>query len=72
MRTLVRGFSWLMLGLGLLLCLLGILALPDGGLMFALPYVFLLPGIAFASIAGLVLFFTRSTPGSRGGGSVAQ
>lgn len=65
MRTLARVLGWLMLGLGLLLCLFGILALPDGGLMFALPYVFLLPGIAFAGMAGLVLFFTRATPGRR-------
>jgi len=64
LRALARTLSWLMLGFGLLLCLFGILAFPDGGLMFALPYVFLLPGIAFAGIAGLVLFFTRATPGS--------
>lgn len=66
MRKLARALSWLMLSFGLLLCLFGILALPDGGLMFALPYVFLLPGIAFAGIAGLVLFLTRAAPGSAG------
>jgi membrane protein implicated in regulation of membrane protease activity len=63
--TLARVLGWLMLGLGLVLCLFGALALPDGGLMFALPYAFLLPGISFAGIAGLVLFLTRPTPRGR-------
>ena len=45
--------------LGLLLDLLGVLALPDGGLMFALPYFFLIPGIAFTLIGGLMIFLAR-------------
>lgn len=68
MRMVARVLCWLALGLGLALCLLGILALPDGGLMFALPYFFLLPGGLLILLAGLVLFFTRPTPGSRGRG----
>ncbi len=43
--------------MGLLLCLLG--TLPDGGLMFALPYFFLIPGIALTAIGGLMIFLTR-------------
>jgi hypothetical protein len=45
--------------MGLLLCLLGVLALPDGGLMFALPYFFLIPGIALTAIGGLMIFLAR-------------
>jgi hypothetical protein len=63
MRSFVRVLSWLTLGLGLMLCLLGVAALPDGGLMFALPYVFLFPGVLLAIVGGLVLFFTRARPG---------
>ena len=45
--------------IGLLLSLLGVLALPDGGLMFALPYFFLIPGIALTLIGGILGFLAR-------------
>jgi hypothetical protein len=45
--------------IGLLLCLLGVLALPDGGLMFALPYFFLVPGITLTLIGGILGFLAR-------------
>ena len=49
-----------MLILGLLLCLLGVLALPDGGLLFAMPYFFLVPGITLTVIGGFMLLMARS------------
>jgi hypothetical protein len=60
MRAFCRALSVLTLLVGLALCLLGILAFPDGGLMFALPYVFLQPGFVLSIMGGLGLCFTRS------------
>jgi vacuolar-type H+-ATPase subunit I/STV1 len=54
-----RFVGWLFLLLGLLLCLLGVLCLPDGGLLFALPYFFLIPGIALTASGGLLALLTR-------------
>jgi hypothetical protein len=54
-----RFLGWLLLIMGLLLCLLGVLALPDGGLMFALPYFFLIPGIALTASGGFMILLTR-------------
>ena len=45
--------------LGLLLGLMGVLALPDGGLMFALPYFFLIPGITLTASGGFMLLLAR-------------
>lgn len=44
---------------GLALGLLGVLSLPDGGLMFALPYFFLIPGIALTAAGGFMLLLAR-------------
>jgi hypothetical protein len=57
----LRFLGWLSLVMGMLLSLLGVLALPDGGLLFALPYFFLIPGIALTAIGCLVLFLLRLT-----------
>ncbi len=54
-----RFAGWLFLVIGLLLSLSGVLALPDGGLMFALPYFFLIPGIALTVIGGFMVFLAR-------------
>lgn len=59
MRKLFRVVGWLSAVIGALLCLLGLLALPDGGLMFALPYFFLLPGLVFSIGGALLLRATR-------------
>ena len=54
-----RIVGWMFLIIGLLLSLLGVLTLPDGGLMFALPYFFLIPGIALTLIGGILGFLAR-------------
>lgn len=54
-----RSLGWIFLLLGLLLDLLGALALPDGGLMFALPYFFGVPGIALTAIGGFMVLLAR-------------
>jgi hypothetical protein len=47
---------------GLALCLIGIVTLPErGGLFFALPFVFLFPGVLLLLLGGLAIFFTRRT-----------
>lgn len=59
MKKIFRFAGWLFLILGLSLSLLGVLALPDGGLMFALPYFFLIPGMALTASGGLMVFLAR-------------
>lgn len=59
MRRFLRVFGWLLLVLGLSLCLLGIASLPTGGLMFALPFFFFIPGFVLLVGGGILLFFTR-------------
>ena len=66
MRSFVRFLAWLSLILGLLLCLVGLTTLPAGGLMFALPAVFLLPGIALTVLGALVLLFSRKRAARHG------
>jgi hypothetical protein len=55
----MRFLGWPFLVLGLLLTLLGVLALPDGGLLFALPYFFLIPGIALTAAGGFMVLLAR-------------
>jgi hypothetical protein len=59
MRTVVRGLGWLCMVLAALLVLLGLTTLPSGGLMFALPYVFLIPGVLFGVVGWALLRFGR-------------
>jgi hypothetical protein len=61
-RTALRILAGVLLALGVLLCLIGLSTLPDGGLMFALPYVFLMPGLLLCAVGGLILFLTRNPP----------
>ncbi len=62
MRTFVRVLAGLSLGVGLLLSLAGLAALPAGGLLFALPFVFLIPGVALTIAGALGLFLSREHP----------
>ena len=66
MRKTFRVTGWIFLLVGLFLCSLGVLSLPDGGLMFALPYFFLIPGLALTVGGGLALLLTRSKQGAVG------
>lgn len=59
MKLILRVLGWLSLTLGLLLCLLGIVSLPPGGLMFALPFFFLVPGVPLTMGGGLLIFLAR-------------
>jgi vacuolar-type H+-ATPase subunit I/STV1 len=59
MKKAFRSLGWMFLILGLLLCLLGVLALPDGGLLFAMPYFFLVPGITLTAIGGFMVLLAR-------------
>ncbi|MBN1895842.1 hypothetical protein JW906_15245 [bacterium] len=55
MRRIARVSGRIALFTGLVLILMGVLAWPPGGLMFALPFVFLIPGILLAAAGGLLL-----------------
>ena len=60
MRLAFRVLGWILLVTAALLILLGVLRLPPGGLMFALPFVFFIPGFALAVLGGLLLLVTRT------------
>ncbi len=68
MHSLARLVGWFVLAAGALLVFVGLSAWPPGGLMFALPFVFLLPG-ALLSILGvlLILLGRRRTGGTADG-----
>jgi uncharacterized membrane protein len=55
MRKVVRVLGGGLLVLSALLILAGIMTLPSGGLMFALPYVFLMPGALFGVVGWVLL-----------------
>lgn len=60
MRRAFETIGWILGAVGCGLILLGIASWPPGGLMFALPFLFLLPGVPLAIAgAGLVLFARR-------------
>lgn len=59
MRRFVRGAGWTTVVLAVLLGLLGVASLPDGGLMFALPYVFLVPAAVLAVVGAGLLVLCR-------------
>jgi len=48
-----------LLVLSALLIIVGIMTLPSGGLMFALPYVFLMPGALFGVVGWVLLRLGR-------------
>lgn len=55
----LRALGWFLLLAGGFLCLMGLMTLPDGGLMFALPYVFLIPGLCMVFFGYLLLRIRR-------------
>jgi hypothetical protein len=61
MRRFVRWLGWVLSAAAAVLILLGLATWPPGGLMFALPYVFLIPGAVLAVVGGLLVW-----AGSRG------
>ena len=66
MRKVIRFLGLGAAGVGVMLCLVGLLLLPErNGLFFAMPFVFLFPGLAFALIGGLGVLLTRNSTSSR-------
>jgi hypothetical protein len=59
MRWAIRTVGWIFIDLAAVLGFLDILTWPPGGLMFALPYIFLLPGGVFALIGTVLLALGR-------------
>jgi len=60
MKTFLRITGWIFLVLGVLLCLLGLASLPTGGLMFALAYVFFIPGVILFIAGCICLLFSKT------------
>lgn len=59
MRLAASVFGWISLVLASVLILLGIASWPPGGLMFALPFVFLIPGLFLALVGASLVWFGR-------------
>jgi hypothetical protein len=54
-----KSLGWILLTIGIVLTLLGVATWPPGGLMFALPYVFLIPGFPLAILGGVLVVLGR-------------
>lgn len=59
MRRVARGLGWMALLLAGLLGMAGVASWPPEGLMFALPFVFLIPAVGFGAAGALLLFFGK-------------
>jgi hypothetical protein len=59
MQGVLRGIGWFFTAAAAVLIFLGVLSWPPGGLLFALPYFFLIPGVVFAVVGGLLLLLGR-------------
>ena len=64
MRRVAFVFGWIALALAVVLVLLGISTWPPGGLMFASPFVFLIPGVFLALLGTLLLALGSRRPPS--------
>jgi hypothetical protein len=58
-RKFLMIVGWLVVAVGCLLVLLGLACLPPGGLMFALPYFFFIPGFVLLLIESIALLLAR-------------
>lgn len=56
MKLIGKAVAWIMLMIAAGLILLGIQSWPPGGLMFALPFVFLIPGAVLGLVGGALLW----------------
>ena len=56
MKLLGKIVAWIMLMIATGLILLGIQSWPPGGLMFALPFVFIIPGAFLGLVGGTLLW----------------
>ncbi len=59
LRTLARVLGWIAVVVAALLTIAGIAVWPPGGLMFALPFVFLMPAAVFWAVGLLLLRLGR-------------
>jgi vacuolar-type H+-ATPase subunit I/STV1 len=61
MKRFSRIMGWTAVTIGVLLILVGIHSWPPGGLMFALPFVFLMPGILLALVGAVLVRMGRDS-----------
>lgn len=59
MRRVARGFGWVAAVLAGMLVMFGVMTWPPGGLMFALPFVFLMPGALLGLVATALFWLGR-------------
>jgi uncharacterized protein (TIGR03382 family) len=59
MRLVATVIGWVFLVIATAFVFLGIASWPPGGLMFALPFVFLIPGIMLAVLGAVLVWLGR-------------
>jgi FtsH-binding integral membrane protein len=59
MHKVAGWMGWTFLIIGGALILLGVAAWPPGGLMFALPFIFLIPGVPLALVGGMLVWLSQ-------------
>ncbi len=59
MSTAAAAIGWFLVVVAGVLSVLGIASWPPGGLMFALPFVFLIPAILLGLIGGALLWLAQ-------------
>ena len=59
MKRVATWLGWVLLVIGGILLLLGWWTWPPGGLFFALPYFFLIPGVPSVGIGALLILLGR-------------
>jgi hypothetical protein len=59
MRKVSRILGWIALVLAAICVALGLVTWPPGGLMFALPFLFLIPALFLGALGGVLLWIGR-------------
>jgi len=59
MRIVAAVIGWILIVAASVLLVLGVSSWPPGGLMFALPFVFLIPGMFLALLGAALLWLGR-------------
>ena len=72
MKSIGKVVAWIILVMAAALILLGIMSWPPGGLMFALPYFFLLPGVLLGLIGGLLLWVVNKSSNPKDGRTIQR
>ena len=71
MRRVLRALGWLSLALAAVFLILAVASWPPGGLLFVLPYLFLVVAVGLGLAGCVLLFLSRAPRGERSVGGAA-